>query len=178
LEADFREALMDLQIRPGESGDLNRLVEIYNYYVTETHVTFDTEAFVVGSRTQWFTQFAETGPYRLLVAESGGEVLGYATSTVFKPRPAYNTSVESTVYLDSSHLNEGLGTRLYAKLIDELIDEKAVHRAYGGVALPNPGSVALHEKLGFVRVGSYHEVGFKFGKFWNVDWFERDVSSS
>jgi phosphinothricin acetyltransferase len=169
---------MDLQIRPGEAGDLNRLVEIYNYYVTETHITFDTDAFAVGARTQWFTQFAETGPYRLLVAEADDDILGYATSTVFKPRAAYNTSVESTVYMDNSHQGKGVGTQLYSQLINELLREDSVHRAYGGVALPNSDSVALHEKLGFKRVGSYHEVGFKFGKFWNVDWFEKDVSTS
>lgn len=168
---------MELQIRPGESGDLNRLVEIYNHYVTETHTTFDKEAFAVGARTQWFTQFAETGPYRLLVAEGDGDILGYATSTVFKPRAAYNTSVESAVYVDNSHQSKGVGTQLYSRLINELISEESAHRAYGGVALPNPGSVALHEKLGFVRVGSYHEVGYKFGKFWDVDWFEKDVSA-
>jgi phosphinothricin acetyltransferase len=168
---------MDLEIRPGESGDLNRLVEIYNHYVTETHATFDTEAFAVAARTQWFTQFAESGPYRLLVAEAENEILGYATSTVFKPRAAYNTSVETTAYLDSGHLGQGLGTRLYSRLIDELVNEESTHRAYAGLALPNPGSVALHEKLGFVRVGSYHEVGYKLGKFWDVDWFEKDVST-
>ena len=169
---------MDLQIRPGEAGDLNRLVEIYNYYVTETHITFDTEAFAVGARTQWFTQFAETGPYRLLVVVDDDDILGYATSTVFKPKAAYNTSVESTVYVDSGHQGKGVGTLLYSRLIDELNSEESVHRAYGGIALPNPGSVALHEKLGFVRVGSYHEVGYKLGKYWDVDWFEKDVSAS
>ena len=170
--------LMDLQIRPGEAGDLNRLVEIYNYYVTETHITFDTEAFAVAARTQWVTQFAESGPYRLLVAETDDDILGYATSTVFKPRAAYNTSVESTVYVDNSHQGKGVGTQLYSQLINELISEESVHRAYGGVALPNEGSVALHERLGFARVASYHEVGFKFGKYWDVDWFEKDVSAS
>ena len=169
---------MNLQIRSGESGDLNRLVEIYNYYVTETHVTFDTEAFAIGARTQWFTQFAETGPYRLLVATADDDILGYATSTAFKPRAAYSTSVESTVYVDRDHHGRGIGTQLYVRLVDELVSEESVHRAYGGVALPNPGSVALHEKLGFARVASYHEVGYKFGKFWDVDWFEKDVSSA
>jgi phosphinothricin acetyltransferase len=169
---------MDLQIRHGESRDLNRLVEIYNYYVTETHHTFDTEAFAVAARTQWFTQFAETGPYQLLVAESGDEILGYATSTVFKSRAAYNRSVETTVYLDNGHLSQGLGTRLYTQLIESLINEDSTHRAYSGVALPNPGSIALHQKLGFARVGSYHEVGYKFGKFWDVDWYEKDISAS
>lgn len=168
---------MDLQLRPGDSGDLNRLVDIYNHYVTETHITFDTETFAVGARTQWFTQFTETGPYRLLVAQLDGDVIGYAASTPFKPRAGYRTSVDTSIYLDHENTGRGYGMQLYSRLLDELIAEESVHRAYGGVALPNPGSVALHQKLGFVRVASYHEVGYKFGKYWDVDWFEKDVSA-
>lgn len=167
---------MVLEIRAAESGDLNRLVEIYNFYVCETHMTFDTEPFAVGARTQWFTQFATTGPYRLLVGEVAGDVIAYASSSMFKPKPAYATSVETTIYLDDAHTGHGYGTRLYARLIDDLIAEPSVHRAYGGVALPNDASVALHQKLGFALVASYHEVGFKFDKYWNVDWYEKDVS--
>jgi len=168
---------MLLNIRQAEPGDLNRLVEIYNHYVTETHVTFDTEPFAVGARTQWFTQFSDSGPYRLLVAEMDEELVGYASSTRFKQRPAYGTSVETTIYIDPEHLGKGIGRPLYDDLLQRLQNEESVHRAYAGVALPNPGSIALHEKLGFVRVGSYHEVGFKFGKYWDVDWFEKDMAT-
>jgi len=164
------------EIRFAESDDLNRLVEIYNHYVVETHITFDTEPFAVTERIQWFNQFSETGRYRLLVADSGDQIAGYASSTPFKPRAAYNTSVETTIYLDPSHMGQGLGGQLYAKLLDQLIAEESVHRAYGGVALPNDASVELHRKLGFTHAGSYHEVGFKFDKYWDVDWFEKDVS--
>ena len=167
---------MSAAIRFAESADLNRLVEIYNHYVVETHVTFDTEPFTVAERIQWFNQFAETGRYRLLVAEADEGIVGYATSTYFKPRAAYNTSVETTVYLDPQQHGHGIGTRLYGELIGQLIAEESVHRAYAGIALPNDGSVALHRRLGFERVGSYHEVGFKFDRYWDVDWFEKDVS--
>lgn len=167
---------MVLTIRQGESDDLNRLVEIYNHYVTDTHITFDTEPFAVAERIHWFNQFSETGPHRLLVADQGDELVAYATSTPFKARPAYRTSVETTIYIDSEQTGNGYGSRLYSELIDVILAEESVHRAYGGVALPNDGSVALHEKLGFRRVASYHEVGYKFGKYWDVDWFEKDVS--
>lgn len=167
---------MTVTIRNGESADLNSLVEIYNYYVSHTHVTFDTTPFLVTDRIQWFNQFSEGGPYRLLVAERAGEVLGYATSTRFKAREAYNTSVETTVYLDPAACGKGNGSLLYGALLDKLVADPAVHRAYGGVALPNDASVALHSKLGFERVGSYHEVGFKFDRYWDVDWFEKDVA--
>ena len=165
----------ELQIRAGEARDLNALVEIYNHYITETHITFDVEPFAVGARTQWFTQFAAAGPHRLLVAEEDGEVRGYACSTQFKPRPAYDTSVETTVYLHPGHTGKGLGRTLYGALVAELEQEQSVHRAYGGVALPNAGSVRLHEALGFRQVATYHEVGFKFGKYWDVSWFEKEV---
>ena len=166
---------MALEVRPAEPADLNRLVEIYNHYVTNTHVTFDTEPFAVGARTQWFTQFAEAGPYRLLAGVSDDAVIGYASSTRFKPRPAYNTSVETTIYLDPQQTGKGFGRTLYTELLRQLQDDDSVHRAYSGIAQPNPESNGLHESLGFVRVGSYHEVGFKFGKYWDVDWYEKDL---
>ena len=166
---------MSLILRNAEAGDLNRLVEIYNHYVTNTHVTFDTEPFAVGARTQWFTQFAESGPYRLLIGEADGGVIGYATSTRFKPKAAYNTSVETTIYLDPQHTGKGHGRPLYAALLEQLQDEPSVHRAYASLALPNPASVALHEALGFVRAGSYHEVGFKLGEYRSVDVYEKNL---
>ena len=167
---------MTIQIRQGEARDLNRLVEIYNYYVTETHVTFDTEAFAVGARTQWFTQFSESGPYRLYVAELEDLIIGYASSQPFKPKPAYSTSVETTIYLDPEHTGNGYGHKLLDFLLRQLKNEQSVHRAYGGVALPNPASVKLHEALGFVQVATYHEVGYKLGQYWDVTWYEKDLS--
>ncbi len=165
-------------IRPGESGDLARLVEIYNYYITETHFTFDTDPFAVGGRTQWFNQFSESGPYRLLVAEQDNVVVAYASSTQFKPKAAYGTSVETSVYVDQGQTGQGIGLALYAELLKTLVDEPSVHRAYGGTALPNPESIALHERLGFTLVGTYREVGFKFDQYWDVSWFEKDVSEA
>lgn len=162
-------------IRNAAASDLNSLVEIYNHYVTETHITFDVEPFAVGARTQWFTQFADSGPYRLLIADHDGEVRGYACSTQFKPRAAYNTSVETTVYLHPDHTGKGLGPVLYGALVEQLEEEPGVHRAYGGVALPNDASIRLHEALGFKQVATYHEVGFKFGRYWDVSWFEREM---
>lgn len=165
----------DVTLRNAEAHDLSAIVDIYNHYVTETHVTFDTEPFAVGARTQWFTQFAAAGPHRLLVAEADAVVVGYASSTQFKSRPAYSTSVETTIYLAADQFGRGLGLRLYGELIEQLISEPAVHRAYGGVALPNPQSITLHEKLGFKRVATYHEVGYKLGKYWDVSWYEKEV---
>ncbi len=165
-----------LQIRSARTGDLAELERIYNHYVTTTHITFDTEAFTMEQRRAWFDGFSESGPHRLLVAETEAGVVGYASSSRFRPKPAYHTSVETTVYLDPPHVGLGFGHRLYGALLEALDGEPAVHRAYGGIALPNPASIALHESLGFRLVGTFREVGHKFGKFWDVSWFEKELS--
>ena len=164
------------RIRPGEEGDLPELVRVYNHYVTTTHITFDTKAFTVDQRRPWFEGFSGSGPYRLLVAEVAHQPVGYTSSTQFREKPAYDQSVETTVYLDPAFVGRGIGQRLYRSLLDTLRSEESVHRAYGGIALPNPDSIALHERLGFGVVGTFREVGFKFGKYWDVRWYEKNVS--
>ena len=163
-------------IRTATTGDLAALVDIYNHYVLQTPVTFDTDAFTLDTRRAWFGQFAAEGPYRLLVAERDGEVVGYASSVRFKEKPAYGTSVETSIYVHPGHTGQGLGESLYKALLDELLSEPALHRAYGGVTMPNPASVALHEKLGYRKVATYSEVGFKLDRYWDVCWFEKELS--
>lgn len=162
-------------MRFGEAGDLAALTDIYNHYITETHITFDTEPFAVGARTHWFTQFGEAGPHRLYVGLVDDVVVGYATSTPFKDRAAYRTSVETTVYLHPGHTGQGYGGSLYGLLLDALDAAPEVHRAYGGVALPNSASIALHEGFGYKQVAQYTEVGYKFDRYWDVIWFEKEL---
>ena len=165
-----------MTIRPAELADLASLVRIYNHYIEHTAVTFDTMVYAPDARRAWLGSFAKEGPHRLYVAEQNGNLLGYASSSKFKSRPAYNTSVETSIYLQPESQGNGIGTSLYGKLLDELRMDENLHRAYGGIALPNDASVALHEKLGFERAGTYKEVGYKFGKYWDVSWYEKDLS--
>jgi phosphinothricin acetyltransferase len=162
-----------VRIRKARSEDLPRLVEIYNHYVEHTHITFDIEPVSLEARRTWFGAFSEEGPYRLLVSESNGHVRGYASSREFRVKPAYAPSVETSIYLGPDDCGSGIGSALYAGLLAMLEEEPLVHRAYGGVALPNEASIALHQRLGFERVGTFSEVGFKFGRYWDVAWFER-----
>jgi phosphinothricin acetyltransferase len=101
-------------------------------------------------------------------------VLGYATSSPFRPKPGYLTSVETSVYLRPDATGHGLGTLLYRAVFDALAGQD-LHRAYAGVALPNDASVRLHERLGFREIGTFVEVGRKFGRYWDVLWFERSL---
>lgn len=163
---------MGVQIRPAVGGDLARLTEIYNYYVIHTPVTFDVEPYTVERREAWFSQFAVTGRHRLLLAEENGEVLGYAGTTRFRPKAAYETTVETTIYCDLNATGKGIGTRLYSSLFEVLRGED-IHRFVAGYALPNPATAAIHERFGFKVVGVFSENGRKFGKYWDVCWVER-----
>lgn len=170
-------------IRTGRTDDVVALTEIYNHYVRKARVTFDTVPFTAEERrADWFAQFdAGCGPFRLLVAEdqiAGGRVIGYAASTRFRPKPAYRTSVETSVYLAPDCVGKGYGLVLYRALAELLDSIPEVHRAYGGVALPNDASRRLHERLGYRLVGVFQEVGYKFGRFHDVAWYERACDRS
>jgi phosphinothricin acetyltransferase len=164
--------MAEVLLRPAARADLARLTEIYNYYVVNTPVTFDVEAYTIEGRESWFAQFAATGRYRLLVAEENGILLGYAGTTRFRPKAAYETTVETTIYCDPNATGKGIGTRLYAALFDALRGED-IHRFVAGYALPNPATAAIHARFGFKVVGVFSENGRKFGKYWDVCWVER-----
>jgi phosphinothricin acetyltransferase len=165
---------MTIRIRPASRADLPRLTEIYNYYVIHTPVTFDIEPYTVERRAAWFEQFALTGRHRLVVAEEDGLVLGYAGTMRFRPKAAYDTTVETTVYSSHGTVGKGVGRKLYAGLFEVLASEN-IHRIVGGYTLPNAASAKLHEMFGFKNVGIFTEVGFKFGKYWDVAWTERPL---
>jgi phosphinothricin acetyltransferase len=164
----------ETRIRPARAGDLPELVRIYNHYVATTHITFDTEPFSEEGRRPWLDSFSLRGPHRLFVATLGERPVGYASSSGFRPKPAYGRSVETTIYLDPDFAGRGIGRALYEHLLEALGGEPSVHRAYAGIALPNAASVALHERLGFALVGTFREVGFKLGKYWHVSWYEKE----
>ncbi len=161
-------------IRSAREDDLPRLTEIYNHYIRQTAITFEIEPYTIEGRRPWLSQFAATGRYRILVAEADGKALGWANSRRFHERAAYDPTVETSIYLDPDHRGQRIGTKLYAALFDLLRGED-VHRAVGGITLPNDASVALHRKLGFTPIGVMQEVGRKFGRFWDVGWFQREL---
>ena len=123
-------------------------------------------------RRPWLAQFAETGRHRLFVADVDGEAVGFASSHGFRPKGAYATSVETSIYLAPGSTGRGIGARLYDALFDALARED-VHRAYAGITLPNAASTTLHERHGFARVAVFDEVGFKHGRYWSVAWYEK-----
>jgi phosphinothricin acetyltransferase len=132
--------------------------------------------FTPEERRPWLLSHLEDGRHRLMVAQTldSQRILGYATSSAFRPKQAYSTSVEASVYLAPDAGGRGTGTLLYSALFDALATED-VHRVYAGIAQPNEASERLHLRFGFRHVGTYEEVGRKFGRYWDVAWYEKKL---
>src|SRR5215472_3621583 len=159
-------------IRRVEQADLPALLKIYNHYVKTTPITFDVEPRTLAQRQEWLDGFKPKGRHQCFVAAQDGHPIGWACSTKYKEKAAYDTSVEMSVYLTPDRHRKGLGRQLYETLIAALQGED-INRLYGGITQPNPASVGLHLALGFRLVGTQTEVGRKFGRFWDVALYER-----
>ena len=162
-------------IRPGVHRDLPAIVDILNYTIMNSNATLATEPTSVDERQEWFERFSASGPYRLLVARRGGQVLGYAASQPYRDHEGFRETVEVSIVLDVQSRGQGVGTELYRALLKCLIDEQ-VHIALAGIVLPNDASVALHRKLGFTEVGVFHEYVLKNGQYLSSVWMERRFS--
>ncbi len=158
-------------IRDAQAGDAGALADLYNHYVAHTVTTFEEEPVSgeeMGARVQDVAGWQL--PWLVLVEE--GQLLGYACAVRWKMRSAYHNSCESTIYLHAGALGKGRGRALYGALLERL-RELGAHAVMGGIALPNPASVALHEKLGFVKVAHFAEVGRKFDRWVDVGYWQK-----
>jgi phosphinothricin acetyltransferase len=158
-----------MNIRLVETTDAKQIAEIYNFYVINTHHSFEIEPVNLDEMQQRISVFSENYPY--LVAEETGEIVAFAFASCFKPRSAYKHSAEVSVYVKIDWKQKGIGTILYEKLFGELakID---VHAIIAGISLPNEASVRLHERFGMVKVAHFREVGYKLGRWIDVGYWE------
>ncbi len=169
-------AIDGIHIRLAQQSDLARINDIYNHYVAHTAITFDFEPFTTDQRSLWFEQFRTGGPHQLFVALQEGEVIGFSYAHAFRQKPAYETTVETTVYCAHDETGRRVGTQLYTALFEALSGQD-LRMAVAGVTLPNDASVALHEAFGFKPTGVFHEVGRKFDKYWDVAWYEKRLGN-
>lgn len=157
-------------IRPATDADAEDVAAIYNHYVTSSVATFEVTPVEAGEMGARIRDVGESSlPW--LVGERDGRVSGYAYANRWKGRAAYRFTTESTVYLDPDSTGHGLGTALYRDLIDRL-RALGLHTVVGGIALPNPASVALHERLGFQKVAHFREQGRKFDQWVDVGYWQ------
>jgi L-amino acid N-acyltransferase YncA len=162
----------DVTIRRATEDDAVRLAEIYNWYVANTFVTFETEIVPADEMRRRIREKLES--YNWIVAEHGREIVGYAYYGAFRARTAYFRTIESTIYLSQASQGKGIGKKLYSVLID-LASEKGFREVIGVIALPNPASIALHAGLGFREAGILQRVGSKFGTYHDVALWQRSL---
>lgn len=160
----------EVHIRSAQSADAEAIARIYNHYIQNTVITFEEQSV---TPQIMLARMEEVRGHSLpwLVAVAAGEVLGFAYASRWKVRSAYRHSVEATIYLEHGRSGRGIGRTLYAALIPMLKDA-GIHAVIGGAALPNDASVALHEKLGFERVATFRQVGFKHGRWVDVAYWQ------
>jgi L-amino acid N-acyltransferase YncA len=157
-------------IRAALADDAERCAEIYAPFVTDSWVSFEL---VAPDHVEMARRVANySTSHAWLVAEVAGRIAGYAYGSPHRAREAYGRSCDVAVYVDPTFARQGIGRALYAVLLADL-GEQGHHAAFAGIALPNPGSIALHEAMGFQALGIYREVGWKLGGWRDVGWWQR-----
>ncbi len=155
------------------SRDAAACAAIYAPYVADGVASFEAVAPDAGEMGRRITAWAAT--HAFLVSERDGRVTGFAYACPHRERAAYRWSADVSVYVAGSAHRSGVGAELYRSLLD-LLRRQGIRRVHAGVTLPNPASVGLHEAFGFVPVGVYRKVGYKFGRWHDVGWWQLDLA--
>lgn len=158
-----------LHVREAVLHDLPAMLAIYNQAVRTLVATFDLEEHSLEQREVWFHKHG--GRYPLIVAESEGEVVGYCCLSPFREKPAYGKSTELSIYIAEDQRGKGIGTVLMADILSRA-EQLDYHTVISGITGGNEASVKLHEKFGFSFVGTFREVGFKFGDWQDVHFYQ------
>jgi L-amino acid N-acyltransferase YncA len=161
-------------IRDATDSDAAAIAGIYNYYIRNTVVTFETDA-VDGANILSRIHRVNESSFPWLVAVENESVIGYAYAAKWNQRAAYRNTAEVSVYISHDHMGKGWGSKLYDALFT-MLRQKGIHVAIGGVTLPNPASVSLHEKFGMTQVAHFREVGNKFGRWLDVGYWQATLS--
>ncbi|WP_035986886.1 GNAT family N-acetyltransferase [Brevibacillus agri] len=160
---------MLLQIREAVLDNLPAMLAIYNHAIAHLAATFDLEPQSLAQREVWFHKHTEAHP--LLVAEADGQVVGYCCLSPFREKPAYSKTVELSVYIDAQQRGRGVGTALMSDILQRA-EQLGYHTVISGITGGNEASVRLHEKFGFTLAGKFREVGFKFGEWHDVHFYQ------
>ena len=159
-----------MKLRIAHADDAAAIQAIYAPVVRETATSFEYEAPSADDMASRIARTLERYPW--LVAEIDGDVAGYAYGGAHRMRTAYQWSVETSVYVSPAFRKRGVGVAVNAALLD-VLRAQGFANAFGGITLPNAASVALHERLGYVRIGVYRGIGFKLGRWHDVGWWQR-----
>ncbi|AXI66065.1 TPA: N-acetyltransferase [Streptococcus suis] len=161
-----------IDIRSARIEDAADLVAIYAPYVEKTAITFETEVPTVEAFASRIEKTLEKFPY--LVAVEEGKIVGYAYASTYYARAAYDWTVEFSVYVQKEARGKGIGNLLYTALEEELT-VRGFKNFLACIALPNPASIALHEKKGYQQVAHFKKVGYKFGTWHDIVWLQKSL---
>lgn len=150
--------------------DAAGIIDVYRPAITERATSFEIEVPTLAEMAARITTTLERYPW--LVREDRSGIIGYAYATRHRDRAAYQWCVEVSAYVRDDQHRRGVGSVLYLQLFD-LLAAQGFHIAYAGITLPNDASVAFHRALGFEPVGTYRDIGYKFGKWHDVQWLVR-----
>jgi len=160
---------MAATIRLATANDAEQIQAIYVPYVLHTAISFELEPPTVEEMQQRIVALLPHWPW--LVCEQEGKILGYVYASRHRSRAAYQWSTDVSVYIDEQCHRFGIGRALYSSLF-AILALQGFYNAYAGITLPNSASVGLHEVLGFQAIGVYRAVGFKFGAWHDVGWWQ------
>lgn len=161
---------MSSNIRPVNIDDAQAICDLYNYYVENTVISFEAEPVSLEDMEDRITQTSSQFPWIVYVNE--GKLVAYAYANQWKSRAAYRYTLECTVYAAHDLTEKGVGTKLYQHLFNEL-NNSFVRSVMAVIALPNPASVGLHEKMGFTKVAHFQEVGYKKDQWIDVGYWQK-----
>lgn len=156
-----------MNIRVAELRDLPELLDIYNHEVEHGTATFDLQPKTLAERQVWFEEH-NVANHPLIVAELGDQVAGYASLSSYRPKEAYCTTVELSVYVAPDFRRRGVAAALMEAILDLARQDPATHMVVSVITGGNEASMRLHEKYGFTCSGRIHEVGKKFGKYLDI----------
>ena len=160
---------MAATIRLASQSDAEQLRDIYAPFCENTPVSFETQAPTVDEMRRRIAKTLRSYPW--LLYENEGHVLGYAYASSHRERAAYRWAVDVSAYVREGYRRLGVGRSLYSSLL-ALLHLQGFYRALAGITLPNPGSVGLHQAMGFQSLGTYHNIGYKCGRWHDVQWFQ------
>lgn len=161
-----------MNVRHFKSGDEQEISDIYNYYITDTVITFEEEPLTALQMRERIDSYMAGYPW--LVYELDGQIVGYSYANKFHQRAAYRFTAEVTVYVRHGHKRRGIGKALYSSLFEHLANSNC-HTVLAAIALPNEDSVGLHEAFGFKKVGHFSEVGRKFDQWIDVGYWQKNL---
>jgi L-amino acid N-acyltransferase YncA len=162
---------MKIEIRPAERGDLEAMLVIYNDAIINTTAVYDYQPRASETQQQWFeSKQAQRLP--VFVAHDGVTIVGFGSFGPFRPWPAYQFTVENSLYVDSAYRRNGAGTALLASLVSAA-QAAGYHAMVAGIDATNEASLALHRKAGFQPVAHFREVGWKFERWLDLVFMER-----